>query len=329
MPLQDLLEKSSFLESVIHSAPMAMVVLDENLDIVMINPRGCNYLDVKKDNVIGQPLLEHLDSPLKDWLLSRIPAGDLDFDLPEVKLGQRYVIVRCRSVQPGVLLTFMNISKLKEMEIATYNAMLDGQEAERRRLAREIHDGIGPLLSALKLNIEYLQPPDEQLDAEHAARFQQVMGMMDQMAEELRHISHALMPAALLDFGLNTALQQLCSRVSLKGKTKVAFFSNDPERRLEPAIELGLYRIGQELINNALKHAAASEITLQLIRHEKTLVLMVEDDGKGFDPSKQPDNFSGLGLGDIQARAKSLQGQFTLEAAPGQGVLATIEVPVE
>lgn len=320
-----------FLESILMSAPIAMVVLDADLNVVLMNPRGRNYLNIgqaAKEKVLNKPLFDFIAEPLRGKLTERLEAGKLHFDIPEVKLGSRYVTIRCRPVAGGALLTFMNISKLKEMEITAYNAMLEGQESERRRFAQEIHDGIGPLLSALKLNIEYLQSQGQWPDPEQTARFDAVISMIDQVTQEIRGISHALMPAALVDFGLDAALQQLCNRVSMKGKTKVTFFSNQPGQRFDPNTELGLYRIGQELLNNALKHAAAKEINVQIIHHEKSIVLMVEDDGRGIDQQELNVKMKGIGLQDIQARVKSLMGHFSLESWPEEGVLATVEVPL-
>ena len=322
---------TAFLESIITSAPIGIVALDEKLFISMINPRGCNYLNINyesKENVLGKPLLSFLQEPFKSKLSERLLSGKLDSDFPEIKLGQRYVTARCRSVKGGALLTFMNISKSKEMEFATYNAMLEGQESERRRIAQEMHDGIGPLLSALKLNIEHLYSQVPVEDPELNPRFDNVVSMLDQVTQEIRNISHSLMPAALMDFGLEAALQQLCRRVTLKGKIQVTFFSNHSNQRFDPNIELGLYRIGQELLNNALKYAAAKEINLQVIRHERSVVLMVEDDGKGFDQKDLQTQMKGIGLMDIQARVKSMEGHFSLESTPGEGVLATVEVPL-
>ena len=323
-------EKTALLESIIMDAPIGMIAFDDNLNIVMMNPRGRNYLNIghqEKVKVLGEPLLGFVPEPFKNKLSAQFESGKLNADFPEIRLGQRYVTVRCRPVFGGALLTFMNISKSKEMEIATYNAMLEGQESERRRIAQEMHDGIGPLLSALKLNIEHLYSQVPLEDPDLAPRFDTVVSMIDQVTQEIRSISHSLMPAALMDFGLDVALQQLCGRVSLKGKTQVTFFSNQPAVRLEPNIELGLYRIGQELLNNALKYAAAKEINVQIIHHEKSIVLMIEDDGKGFDQKDLKTKMKGIGHLDIQARVKSMKGHFSLESFPGEGVLATVEVP--
>jgi signal transduction histidine kinase len=123
-------------------------------------------------------------------------------------------------------------------------------------------------------------------------------------------------------------LVNLCELVQRQRKIKVDCFVSQRNTRLEPTAELGLYRITQELLNNALKYAEAKTIAVQLIRHETTVVLMVEDDGVGFDTSDLKKNMQGIGFKNVMARVESLGGSFSLESAEGEGVLASIEIPL-
>lgn len=322
--------KDVFLESLIMTMPVGMIALDKDLRITLINPRACENLEIplqEADRLPGRFLPDLLPEERDGEVSKRLLKGNYRFDLTDVRMAGKDLSLKCRPIPDGVLLTVMNISKLKEIEINTYHAVLEGQEAERRRLAREIHDGIGPLLSVLRLNIEHLQSQVAQPSESLETGFQHVQDIIHQLTQDMRNIAHTLLPAILVDFGLDTALQQLCGKLSVKGKVAIDFYSSNQEHRFDPSIELGLYRIGQELLNNALKHARARSVTMQLIRHERSIVLMVEDDGQGFDPVDLDKHTEGIGLKDINARIKSMNGHFNLETAPGQGVLVSVEVP--
>jgi signal transduction histidine kinase len=253
-----------------------------------------------------------------------------NFDLPEVKLGTRFLNVRCRPVVDGALMTLLNINNLKEKEVHALNSLLEGQELERKRFAQEIHDGIGPLLSTLKMSLQGLQTSDCAVsNSEQQQEFARLIDLIDIITVDIRSISHSLLPAALVDFGLESALTNLCELVQRQSKTTVDCFVSQRNTRLEPGTELSLYRITQELLNNALKYAEAKTIAVQLIRHATTVVLMVEDDGVGFDSAALKKNMEGIGFKNVMSRVESLGGTFSLESAIGEGVLATVEVPLK
>jgi signal transduction histidine kinase len=158
---------------------------------------------------------------------------------------------------------------------------------------------------------------------------QPLVEIVDTITQDVRSISHSLLPPLLIDFGLEAALNHLCALSSASGQVKVDFYTIENEVRLDAAIELNLYRIAQELLNNALKYSKASNIVIQLFSHTDNVTLMVEDDGMGFDKNELKNNLKGIGIQDVQARVKSLEGFFSLESNPGQGVLATVEIPLK
>ena len=147
--------------------------------------------------------------------------------------------------------------------------------------------------------------------------------MIDQAADDLRTISHNLMPKVLSDFGLVEAIDSLCDKIDEAG-LRVEFISTGIEKRLNKVSELSLYRITQELINNTLKYGQATKITVQLIKRDQSIRLMYEDDGKGFDLNSIS---KGLGLMNIENRAKALAGQVTFDSQPIQGMTAIIDIP--
>ncbi|MDX2285170.1 MAG: tetratricopeptide repeat protein [Bacteroidia bacterium] len=206
----------------------------------------------------------------------------------------------------------------QEKQLATAQAMLHGQEEERARLARDLHDGLGGMLSGIKQSLAAQQP---------AGALAEAVRELDAAIGEMRHIARNLMPEALLRFGLRDALQDYCDHLRRSTGLGIRFQAFGMEQRLPRQAEVVLFRVAQELLNNTVRHAGASQALVQLLRDGDRVSLTVEDDGQGFDPAKlgsQP----GIGWLNIQSRVAYLHGVLDLRTAPGQGTSAHIEIPL-
>lgn len=209
----------------------------------------------------------------------------------------------------------------RNREIEQLKAMIAGEEKERARLARELHDGIGGALMGVKMNLKAAQknmeriPKPEELDS--------IMDMLDGMGEDIRETAHNLMPHMLKKYGLIPALKSYLEQ--LDGNVQISFEVMGNFDRVPATMELPLYRIVQELVQNILKHASAlhASVLLRLDEGSPTLCLMVEDDGNGFDTSSV---HKGHGLENIEERVKILKGSFTVESTPGMGTTSYIEI---
>jgi len=208
----------------------------------------------------------------------------------------------------------------QEKALLTTQALLRGQDEERRRLARDLHDGLGGMLATVKLYLSSSRSRGELLPAA-APLFEQAISHLDNSVAELRRVARNLMPEALLTFGLGPALHDLCQAVQQAGDVPVQLTTHGLTPRLAPAIEVELYRIVQELLNNVLRHARAQQILVQLMRYEGELHLVVEDDGRGFDPLTAG---LGVGLRSVQARAQYLGGHLDVQSQPGQGTSVSL-----
>jgi len=206
-------------------------------------------------------------------------------------------------------------------------AVFDATEEERRRIAKDLHDGIGQQLSGLKLSWDALRHRVKEFLPEENVRFEQLAAVLDESAQEVRSISHQMMPRALQERGLLPALEDML-RKSL-GLTPIQFriehFKVD-DQRFDQRVEIGLYRIAQELINNIIKHSGASEVALQLYRSKSHLILIIEDNGRGFSPEEKKD---GIGLLNIASRLSVVNGEVNWEPGPESGTVATVRVPVK
>ncbi|RCR65586.1 ATP-binding protein [Larkinella punicea] len=207
--------------------------------------------------------------------------------------------------------------------------LLEGQEEERRRFARELHDGIGQMLTGLKLHAEKLKviPFPE---PKHRQRFEELCELIYDVIQTTRQTSHNLMPSVLGDFGLGATLQLLAEQTTRSSGIEVIFEGDRDESRLPPAVEIGLYRIAQEALNNAIKHAQAQKIRISWQRAPK-IVLAVEDNGKGFSVKSTPKYEKGIqpinGLENMRTRARLMNGDLTITSKLKKGTKVTVTLP--
>lgn len=205
-------------------------------------------------------------------------------------------------------------------------AVLHAQEDERRRIARELHDSVGQTLSAVKMAWQVLLADLKGMSGEQEQKMDHTTKLLDEASTEVRNISHQMMPRALQEAGLVPALQDLLDSALGHSSIKYTLEQHNAETRFPEEIEIGIYRVCQELLNNVIKHSGASEVSVQLIRSGKNLVLIVEDNGKGFGSQ---DKKEGIGLLNIRSRMETVHGEVNFEPSPGSGTVATIRVPVE
>lgn len=214
---------------------------------------------------------------------------------------------------------------MKDHELQFVNAKLEGQEQERNRLSKELHDRLGSDLVYLIWQygavLETIE--NQKLNKE---QFQQANEKLNEVYQDIRDISQRLKSDTLEEAGLIPALRNLCSSISLDGKIKANTLSHGLNGRLPQNMELHIYRIIQELISNTLKHAKATKIDVQVNRLDDELSIIVEDNGRGFNPEKN--ETEGIGLKNIRSRVKEMNGKMEIDASERAGTTVMIEIPV-
>lgn len=212
----------------------------------------------------------------------------------------------------------------REKQFLAADAMLKGQEEERSRIAKDLHDGLGGLLSGTKLSLINIKD-SLPLTKESAVQFDRSLSMLDNTISDLRKTAHNLMPEALMKFGLLEALTDYCNAIRSSTGIDVIFQHYGEQRRLSNTASVSIYRIVQELVNNAVKHSGASQVLVQLtIRPQKT-ELTVEDNGCGFNSTSLA--FSkGSGLLNVEHRAQYLNGKMDIASSPGNGTSIQMEL---
>lgn len=211
----------------------------------------------------------------------------------------------------------------KEKESEILRALISGEEKERKRIAQDLHDGLGALLSTVKLRFSAIQ--NEMPDIFKAESFRKADELLDDACDEIRGISHRMMPRILDKGGLEHAMKDLCSAVNQPSEIEVSFLPIDIPEDIPDDKALAIYRIAQELLKNAIKHSDANEILVQLQGEKERLNLTVEDDGKGFHPDEVK---RGLGLDGIRSRVSFAEGSMDLDTAPGRGSSFHITIPL-
>jgi len=226
----------------------------------------------------------------------------------------------------GALLQEQRIVELeKEKQLLATQAVLQGQQEERTRLAKDLHDGMGSILSSAKLSFSQIKD-SLVITGTDADAFERSMNILDLSINELRRVAHNMMPEALIKFGLDTALKDFCDSVGQSGPLQLTHQSYDMDETSIPPIKAAaIYRIVQELVNNIMRHAQATRALVQLIRVGNTLSITVEDNGKGFDKNMLTSS-DGMGYLNLQNRLAYLNGKMDIQTSPGNGTFVNIEI---
>jgi signal transduction histidine kinase len=214
-----------------------------------------------------------------------------------------------------------------EKLLSATEAVLKGEEQERTRLAKDLHDGLGGMLSGIKFSLNTMKE-NLIMTPDNAQAFERSLDMLDSSIHEMRRVAHNLMPETLLKFGLDTALKDFCSDINASGVLKLNYQSFGFENEtLNESVSVSVYRIIQELVNNIVKHANAPLALVQLTKSGDLLLIDVEDDGKGFDLSELTHK-KGIGWSNIYSRLEYLNGKHDIESQPGKGASIHIEIKI-
>lgn len=231
----------------------------------------------------------------------------------------------------GIILNYQQKRKLdaqkmdalhKEKQLASIQAFVNGEEKERMRIAKDLHDGLNGLLAGTKLQFSSVKNSVSEEGTQH---FEEALKSLDNASTEVRRIAHNMMPQDLLRFGLVKALQSYFGTINSSQQLKIELQHYGLEERVPESVELVIYRIILELTNNIIKHANATEALVQLNRTGELLSITVEDNGVGFDPSTK-ESKEGMGMSNLQSRVDFLEGELNIESSNEKGTFVYIEL---
>ena len=216
-----------------------------------------------------------------------------------------------------------HIRETEELQRQRFTAVLEAEENERSRVAKDLHDGIGQLLSVAKLTLSAVEDEKE----ENMRMIRNSMSVLDQATKEVRAISHNMMPAALTDIGLSVALEDLFSKVNEAKLLQMKLEAIDLEERLPLSVEIAVYRVIQEVINNMIKHSKADRISVRIRRQGSAVSLAISDNGIGFEKEVIAKS-KGLGWKNILSRISMLNGEIEVDSQPGAGTSVSIQFAI-
>ncbi len=217
--------------------------------------------------------------------------------------------------------------RLNRQRSDLFGTIIATQDGERKRIAQDIHDTLGSILSAIKLNLSRLDGPAVTFSPDQAQAYMASLDLLDQASVELRNIARNIMPAGLSKIGLPAALKGLLDNLGASSSLKINYNVHGLEERLPEALEISLYRVLLELINNVIKHARATQLTIQLIRYPTYINIVVEDNGIGLDAPPGIAQGKGMGMNNIMSRINYLKGTIDIDSKRGAGTTVWIDVP--
>jgi signal transduction histidine kinase len=290
-------------------------------NVTQIAFRQARYNYEKKQHEV-----EQLEADKQLQQLSISQKNTLNYVLIGSALGLLILsLLTYRNYKQKQKLQQQRINELEtQQQLTATEAVLKGEEQERTRLAKDLHDGLGGMLSGIKFSMNSMKG-NLIMTPDNAQAFERSMDMLDSSIKEMRRVAHNMMPEALVKFGLDTALKDFCNDINQSGALKVNYQSIGLEgAAIDQTTAITIYRIVQELINNTMKHAAATTAIVQVTGSNGQLSVTVEDDGKGFDTGILQ-AAKGIGWTNIQSRVDFLKGKLDIRSATGRGTSVHIE----
>lgn len=318
------------LQRFIRIIPDAVVVYDKLGKISFLNKNFLKFLDLpgtassyKRKNITS--VLSQ--GKIFNKVIQSIENGGKNFSLQNVHVNDYFLKVTGKKINEGMMVTLHNITTLIENQNINTQLLLRAQELERNRIAKEVHDGLGPFISTLKLSVDLLTRTTS--DQSSIQELKNISTQLSELSTEVRQVSHELMPSSLVDFGLVAGVENMINKLNQSSGIRITLINN---LHLYPQVltkeqDLNIFRIIQESLHNAIKHSRCSAIIITLNTDEDSFQLEISDDGKGLDKVASKKN-KGIGLRNIKTRAKSLGGFCEIKAAVPKGLTVYAKIPI-
>ncbi|MFH2096016.1 MAG: PAS domain S-box protein [Bacteroidota bacterium] len=299
--------------------------LDHKGNIIEISPSVEDILFFIRNDIIGSNIFkEHSHGFTKkqfyDLLKENKEIKDLEIKVADNKKEEKFLAVTCKLIDGDdgmkVIGIFRDITQRKLLEYKVMNSVIEAEERERQRFAEDLHDGLGPLLSGIKLYVNLLDS-EKKTAIEKLEIINNIRDLLDESVQHTRTIATTLMPPTLNDYGLVKAIESFCKKMNAADLFNISFTHNLKER-LPNMVEIIIYRSIIELLNNTIKYARAKNVTIDIQLKKELLIVKYSDDGSGFEPGKALQN--GFGLKSITDRIESLKGICKIRSSDKKGV---------
>ena len=311
-------------------------VTDDNGKIIEVNQSSCNSLGYTREEFLQMKMIDLKTSRYSQHLSENrekiYTYGQYTFESEHVTKDGRVIQVEITSrivdfdTNKYILSVARNIGLRKETEREVLSAVIRTEERERERFAKDMHDSIGPLMSTVKLYVNELKSPNLELE-ERTDFVNQTNNIIDEAVNSIRTISNNLMPRVIHNYGLVTAIESFCEKVNKTNTININFVKKNIKERFDQNLELILFRVTTELINNTIKHAKAKHILIELKKSTNQMKLYFVDDGIGFNKDEiMTSEQKGMGLKNIISRIKSINGAYKIESSPNRGFKIKVNI---
>lgn len=350
----DSLEESTvsknYLNNILRNMFDTLIVTDQ-LKIRSINQSASKLLGFDESELVGKTVLtlfknEKADSDKENNLVRDLKDAKAIINHQKfliAKSGKKIpVLLSCtylkdqENVNEGLIIVAHDLTeeiaieeKLEHARKERLVAINEAQEEERIRIATDLHDGLGQMLTAISYSVQDLDSKQKDAQSPIGESTEKIQQQIDRAIREAKSIAHNLIPILLKDFGLIVAIENLIVKANELYSTRFRFDAFDFDERIDPKREKVLYRICQESMNNIVKHSKAKNASYQIFRQDDLVVLVIEDDGVGFNAkvSRFKEKDSGIGLISMRERVLAFEGDFTINSSPGEGTEIIIEIP--
>jgi PAS domain S-box-containing protein len=345
----DLRESEARKQAIMQSALDSIITIDHAGRIIEVNSATEKIFGLNQSKLIGKSVVGLIPVPFKPWFQNglansfvgeRGPVQGSRIELAVMRADggffpAEFVVTRITLAGPPMFTIYirdMTQQKRAEAELRSLpQRIIKAQETERSRIAQELHDGINQLLASVKMRLRKVEDSLPELRPAPREILHRCDDLLVRALEENRRIAHNLRPTELDNLGLAAACGSFCNEVQLRTNLLIQCRLISPTRRLLPMVELNLFRIIQESVNNIVKHARAKTVNLSMQIRRSVLTIKIQDDGCGFDPKTAHVGklkAHGLGLTNIRERALSLNGTCEIESEPGRGTVVTVSAPI-
>jgi len=331
------LESEKKFKTLFDSSSDEIFVIDFDGKIIEVNQVACNTLGYKKEefeNMYFRNIKPPQFAKLVCKKIKAIKETGVEIFESELLTKDEKIIpveIKDRIIDyyggKAILCIARNITERKQIERKILNAIIETEEKNKERFAKDLHDGLGTLLSSINIYISLLKS-EKIVENERNEILDYTKGLIDEAIINTKEITNNLRPNIINSFGLTTSVKSFCDKINDTGLIKILFNSNIENNILDKDIEVALFRIINELINNTLKHAFANNVLIELILEKKLIILIYKDDGIGFDVEsvindKVP---KGMGLSNVMSRIKAVNGKCEITSTKDKGIQVKINI---
>lgn len=341
---QKIIEQNEQLESMIRSLNGVTFRIDDEGVVTYVSPQIMPIMGYAPEEIVGNKIqsesilkifypddveqeLQYVQNMLEEGGESHSEYRMVKKDGSVIWVDSRSLAIEGSDGRRFVQGYSIEITDKVHQEEVLMSAVMKASDGEKRRISKEIHDGLQQTLTIAALNLEFIKKEKDHLSNSIQEKFETGWDYLKKGMNETRSIAHRLMPKAIEDFGLTSVLEDMIEELNRSTEIDFDFLTNLKGHRIQVGVETNLYKLIQEAINNIIKHSKAKNVTIQYMLFSDQLQLIVEDDGKGFDQNKL-NMEKGFGLASMKSRATALAAEFTIDSTINHGTTLIVEIPL-